>query len=63
MKEDNIYDTLPGNIWPTIECAGVNFIKILRTNFLYEGRSGRFFYVHVTREKLPKHHFVQKICT
>jgi len=32
----------------------VNFINILRTNFLYECRFGSFFYVHVTREKLPK---------
>ncbi len=34
--------------------SGVNFFNILRTNFLYEHRFGSFFYVHVTREKLPK---------
>ncbi len=34
--------------------AGVNFINILCMNFLYEHHFGSFFYVHVTREKLPK---------
>ncbi len=34
--------------------SGVNFINILRTNFSYEHCFGSFFYVHVTREKLPK---------
>ncbi len=29
---------------------------MLRTNFLYEHRFGSFFYVHVTRKKLPKQH-------
>jgi len=33
---------------------GVNFINILRMNFLNERCFGSFFYVHVTREKLPK---------
>jgi len=34
---------------------GVNFINILRTNFLYESALlSFFFYLHVTREKLPK---------
>ncbi len=28
----------------------VNFINILRTNFLYERRFGSFFYLHVTWE-------------
>ncbi len=32
---------------------GVNFIKILRKNFSYKCRFGSFFYVHVTRNKLP----------
>jgi hypothetical protein len=32
----------------------VNFINILHAIFLYERRFGSFFYVHVTREKLPK---------
>ncbi len=34
--------------------AGVNFINILHTNFLYECHFSSFFYVHVTREKLTK---------
>jgi len=34
--------------------ARCHFINILRTNFSYERRLGSFFYVHVTREKLPK---------
>jgi hypothetical protein len=34
--------------------SGVNFINILRTNFSYECHFGSFFYVHVTRKKLPK---------
>jgi len=33
---------------------GVNFINILRTNFSCKCRFGSFFYVHVTRKKLPK---------
>jgi len=35
--------------------TGVNFTNVKRTNFLYERH---FFYVHVTREKLPKRRFV-----
>jgi len=42
--------------------SGVNFINILSTNFLYERHFGSFFYVHVTREKLPKLRFLQKFC-
>jgi len=38
----------------------VNFINILHTNFLYERRFSSFFYVHVTREKLPKRHSYKK---
>ncbi len=34
--------------------SGVNFINILRANFLYKRHFGSFFYVHITREKLPK---------
>jgi len=34
--------------------AGVNFINILWTNFLYACLFGSFVYVHVTRDKLPK---------
>jgi len=34
--------------------AGVNFINVKHTNFSYERRYGSFYYVHVTREKLPK---------
>jgi len=45
--------------------SGVNFINILRTNVSYECRFHSFFYVHVTREKLPKQRlykkFVQKM--
>jgi len=37
-----------------IGLAGVNFVNILCTNFLNECLFGSFFYVHVTREKLPK---------
>jgi len=40
--------------------AGVNFINILRTNFLYKRHFGSFFYVHVTREKLPKQRSYEK---
>jgi len=40
---------------------GVNFINILRTNFLFEGRFGSFFYVHVTREKLPNQRSYEKV--
>jgi len=39
---------------------GVNFINILLTNFSYKGHFGSFFYVHVTREKLPKRHSYEK---
>ncbi len=42
--------------------AAVNFINILRTNFSYEHRFGSFFYIHVTRKKVAKTTFVQKIC-
>jgi len=38
------------------ELICVNFINILRTNFLYERCFGSFFYVHETREKVPKQH-------
>jgi len=33
---------------------GVNFINVKHTNFSYERRFGSFYYVHVTRKKLPK---------
>ncbi len=33
---------------------GVNFINIKCTNFSYEHRFGTFYYIHVTRKKLPK---------
>ncbi len=38
------------------QCAMIcyNCINILRTNFLYKSLFGSFFYLHVTREKLPK---------
>jgi hypothetical protein len=34
--------------------SGVNFINILCMNFSYECRFGSFFYINITREKLPK---------
>ncbi len=40
--------------------AGVNFINILCTNFLYERHFGSFFYVHVNRKKLSKNDFRMK---
>ncbi len=39
---------------------GVNFINIKHTNFSYECRFGSFYYVHVTRKKLPKWHSYKK---
>ncbi len=42
-------------IWPS-----VNFINILRTNFFVRTSFLQFFYVHVTREKLPKQHSYEK---
>jgi len=39
---------------------GVNFINILCMIFLYKCHFGSFFYVHVTREKLPKQHSYKK---
>jgi len=48
-----------GTLWATTTTpgkrqSGVNFINILGANSLYELHFGSFFYVHVTREKLPK---------
>ncbi len=40
--------------------TGVNFTNILRTNFLYEHCFCSFYYVHVTREKLPKQRSYKK---
>jgi len=40
--------------------GGVNFINILRTNFSYKRHFGSFFYVHVTRENLPKQRLHEK---
>jgi len=39
---------------PGLLCTAVNFINILRTNVSYQRLFGSFFYVNVTREKLPK---------
>jgi len=39
----------------------VNFINSLHTNFLYKHCFGSFFYVHVTRENLPKQHLYEKL--
>jgi len=47
------------NCWIITRC--VNFINILRTNFLYKRHFGSFFYVYVTREKLLKQHSYKKI--
>jgi len=38
----------------------LNFINILCTNFLYRSLFGSFFYLHVTRENLPKRHSYEK---
>jgi len=40
----------------------VNFINILRTNFLYKCRFSSFYNLHVTRKKAAKMTFVRKIC-
>jgi len=32
----------------------VNFINVILTHFSYERRFGSFYYLHVTRKKLPK---------
>jgi len=39
---------------------GVNFINVKRTNFSYECRFGSFYYIHVTREKLPEQRSYKK---
>jgi len=41
--------------------SGINFINILRKKILYECHFGSFFYVQVTREKLPKQCLYEKI--
>jgi len=38
----------------------VNFINVLRANFFYKSLFGSFFYLHVTRAKLPKRHSYKK---
>jgi len=38
----------------------VNFINILLANFSYESLSSSFFYLHETREKLPKRNLYEK---
>jgi len=38
----------------------VNFINILRVNFLYKSLFSSFFYLQVTREKLPKRRVYEK---
>ncbi len=51
------------NPWRRINVAdkkGVNLISIKRTNFLYKLRFGSFYYVYVTREKLPKRRSYEK---
>ncbi len=39
---------------------GVNFINVKPTNFLYKRHFGSFYYVHVTRKKLPKQRSYEK---
>jgi len=39
----------------------VNFINVKRANFRYKSLFGSFFYLHVTREKLTKKTFLQKM--
>jgi hypothetical protein len=40
--------------------AGVNFINVKCSKFLYERHFSIFYYVHVTREKLPKQCLYEK---
>jgi len=40
--------------------SGVNFINVKRTNFSYGRGFGSFYYVHVTRKKLPKQRSYEK---
>jgi len=42
------------------EWQKVNFINVLNSSFLYKHHFGSFFYVHVTREKLPKRRSYKK---
>jgi len=42
------------------DAPGLNFIRILNTNFSYECLFGSFFYLHVSREKLPKQRLYKK---
>jgi len=42
------------NIRKNAHIKQFNFINVKRTNFLYERGFGSFYYVHVTRKKLPK---------
>jgi len=43
-----------------LKSTGVNFINVKHTNFLYQRRFSSFYYVHVTREKLPKQYSCKK---
>jgi len=45
--------------WP-VNWPIVNFINILRANFLYKSLFGSYFYLFVTREKLPKRRSYEK---
>ncbi len=45
---------------PRLRLSGVNFINVKRANFLYECHFGSFFYVHVTKKKLPKQRSYKK---
>jgi hypothetical protein len=56
-----IYSSEVTNNQDNMTCPGVNFIKILRMNFLNEYHFCTFFYVQVTREKLLKQCSYKKI--
>jgi hypothetical protein len=43
-----------------IDMAGVNFISVKNTNFLYKHHFGSFYYVHVTKVKLLKQRSYEK---
>jgi len=46
--------------WVGHQITWCQFHQHLCTNFLYECCFGSFFYIHVTREKLPKRHLYKK---
>jgi len=50
-------EQFPGKVFET---PGVNFINVKCTNFSYEHYFGSFYYVQVTRKKLPKQRSYEK---